>query len=242
MRVAVVTGASSGIGAELVRQLRARSWHTVGLSRRASETDEHEECDVSDRAWVDTAAAQVLERHPQIDLLVNNAGIPGRARGFVDVDPERLEQVVATNFLGNVWVTRAFLPGLGAGSHIVNVVSVAGEIADGPYSATKHAQLALSRSLAVELAPRGISVHTVKPGFVETPGFPQRGVQFGPFASKLVVDPPFVVGRILDAVDHDRREITVPRWYRPAAVLQAVAPASFARLRARFNASGGTSR
>ena len=242
MRVAVVTGASSGIGAELVRQLRLRGWRTVGLSRRPSETDEHEECDVSDRASVDAAAARVLERHPQIDLLVNDAGIPAHARGFVDVDPERLEQVVATNFLGSVWVTRAFLPGLGTGSHVVNVVSVAGEVADGPYSATKHAQLAMSRSLAVELAPRGTSVHTVKPGFVETPGFPQRGARFGPVVSRLVVDPPFVVERILHAVEHDRREITVPRWYRPAAVVQAVAPASFARLRARFNASGGTSR
>jgi NAD(P)-dependent dehydrogenase (short-subunit alcohol dehydrogenase family) len=242
VRVAVITGASSGIGAELARQLKLRGWHTVGLSRRPAETDEHEECDVSDRASVDAAAARVLERHPKIDLLVNNAGMPARARGFVDVDPERLEQTVATNFLGGVWVTRAFLPALGPGSHVVNVVSVAGEIADGPYSATKHAQLALSRTLAVELAPRGISVLTVKPGFVETPGFPQRGRRFGPFVSRLVVDPPFVAGRILDAVEHDRREITVPRWYRPAAVLQAVAPASFARLRARFNASGGTSR
>jgi NAD(P)-dependent dehydrogenase (short-subunit alcohol dehydrogenase family) len=229
--IAVVTGASSGIGAELIRGLRARGWTTVGLSRRPSEADEHEECDVADRASVDAAAARVLERHPRIDLLVNNAGIPANARGFLDVDPERLEQTVATNFLGGVWVTRAFLPGLGSGSHVVNVVSVAGEVADGPYSATKHAQLALSRSLAVELAPRGISVLTVKPGFVETPGFPQRRVRFGRLMSRLVADPPFVVGRILDGVQHDRREITVPRWYRPAAVLQALLPGTIARLR-----------
>jgi NAD(P)-dependent dehydrogenase (short-subunit alcohol dehydrogenase family) len=232
VRVAVVTGASSGIGEELVRQLRAKGWHTVGLSRRPS-GDEHEECDVSDRASVDAAAARVLERHPHIDLLVNNAGIPARAKGFVDVEPERLEQAMATNFLGSVWVVRAFLPGLGAGSHVVNVVSVAGEFADGPYSATKHAQLALSRTLAVELAPRGISVLTVKPGFVETPGFPQRRVRFGPLLSRLVVDTPFVASRIIDGIEHDRREITVPRWYRPAAVLQALMPATMARVRAR---------
>lgn len=231
-KVAVVTGASSGIGAELIRQLKAGGWTTVGLSRRPSEADEHEECDVSDRASVEAAAARVLERHPQVGLLVNNAGIPAKARGFLDVDPERLEQTVATNFLGGVWVTRAFLPALGRGSHVVNVVSVAGEVAGGPYSATKHAQLALSRSLAVELASRGISVLTVKPGFVETPGFPQRRVRFGPLVSRLVVDPPFVARRILDGVEHDRREITVPRWYRPAAVLQALAPAAVARLRA----------
>jgi NAD(P)-dependent dehydrogenase (short-subunit alcohol dehydrogenase family) len=242
MRVAVVTGASSGIGAELVRQLRARGWRTVGLSRRPSEADDHEECDVSDRASVDAAAERVLARHPRIDLLVNNAGIPALARGFLDVDPDRLELATATNFLGGVWTTRALLPGLGPGSHIVNVVSAAGEVADGPYSATKHAQLALSRSLAIELAPRGISVLTVKPGFVETPGFPQRRVRFGPLLSKLVIDPPLVARRILDAVEHDRREITVPHWYRPAAVLQAVVPGTLARLRGRFNASGRTSR
>jgi NAD(P)-dependent dehydrogenase (short-subunit alcohol dehydrogenase family) len=235
MRVAVVTGASSGIGAELIRELRARGWHTVGLSRRPSEADEHEECDVADRAYVDAAAERVLARHPRIDLLVSNAGISANAKGFVDVDPERLEQALATNFLGSVWVARAFLPGLGAGSKLVNVVSVAGLVADGPYSATKHAQLALSRSLAIELAPRGISVLTVNPGFVETPGFPQRGVRFRGPLGKLVADPPFVVSRILDGLEHDRREIIVPRWYRPAAILQALAPGTFARLRARVN-------
>jgi short-subunit dehydrogenase len=124
------------------------------------------------------------------------------------------------------------LPGLGDGSHVVNIVSVAGTVADGPYSASKHAQLAFSRSLALELASRGISVHTVNPGFVETEGFPQRE-RFGPLLGRLVVDPPFVVERVLAAVDHDRREITVPRWYRPAAWVQALAPGALATARAR---------
>jgi 2-hydroxycyclohexanecarboxyl-CoA dehydrogenase len=236
MKVAVVTGASSGIGAELVRRLKADGWHTIGLSRRPSDADEHEECDVSDRASVDAAARRVLDRHPSIDLLVSNAGMPARAKGFLDVDPERLEQAVATNFLGGVWLVRAFVPGLGRGSHLVNVVSVAGQVADGPYSATKHAQLALSRSLAVELAPRGVSVHTVNPGFIETPGFPQRGVRLGSLASKLVAEPSLVVERILAAVAHDRREITVPRWYKPAGWVQALFPSFVARVRARLSA------
>ena len=137
-----------------------------------------------------------------------------------------------TNYLGSVWVTRAFLPGLGQGSHIVNIVSVAGEVAYGPYSASKHAQLAFSRAISIELAPRGISVHTIKPGFVETPGFPQRNR--GLFVSRLAVDPPFVVTRILGAIEHDRRELTVPRWYRVAALAQAAMPAAFTRLRQTF--------
>jgi NAD(P)-dependent dehydrogenase (short-subunit alcohol dehydrogenase family) len=173
----------------------------------------------------------VLERHPGIDLLVNNAGVAARG-SFLRAPPERIEQVVRVNYLGSVWVTLALLPGLAAGSHVVNVVSVAGTVAGGPYSASKHAQLAFSRSLAVELAPRGISVHTVNPGFVETEGFPQRQ-RLGPVLGRLVVDPQFVVERLLGAVASGKREIFVPRWYRPAAWVQAFAPGTLARLRGR---------
>jgi NAD(P)-dependent dehydrogenase (short-subunit alcohol dehydrogenase family) len=214
-----------------VRQLQARGTRVVGLSRRPSAADEHEPCDVADRDAVRTAADRVLARHPQIDLLVNNAGLAARGN-FLDADPDRIEQVMRINYLGSVWTTLAFLPGLGAGSHVVNVVSVAGTVAVGPYSASKHAQLAFSRSLARELAPRGVSVHTVNPGFVETEGFPQRG-RFGRLGSRLVVQPPLVVERLLAAVEHDRREITVPRWYRPAGWVQALAPGAVARLRSK---------
>jgi NAD(P)-dependent dehydrogenase (short-subunit alcohol dehydrogenase family) len=227
VRVAVVSGASSGIGAELVRRLREKGYRTVGLSRRESEADEHETCDVADRAATEAAAARVLARHPSVDLLVCNAGI-GARRGFLTSTPEQIEQTVRTNYLGAVWTVLAFLPGLRPGSHVVNVVSVAGSFAAGPYSASKHAQLAFSRSLAVELTPHGVSVHTVNPGYVETPGFPQRS-RFGPLGVRFVVDPPLVAERLLAAVDRDRREIVVPRWYRPAGWLQAVLPGTVAR-------------
>ena len=214
-----------------MRALRARGTLVVGLSRSPSEADEHEECDVADREAVDAAAARVLERHPRIDLLVNNAGVGARGT-FLEAPPERIEQVVRVNYLGSVWATLAFLPGLGEGSHVVNLVSVAGLVAVGPYSASKHAQLAFSRSLAVELAPRGIKVHTVSPGFVETPGFPQRG-RIPRALYFLVAQPSLVAERVLDAVDRDKREIVVPRWYRPAAWLQALLPGLFATARAR---------
>ena len=237
MRVAVVTGASSGIGAALCRALRGRGRHVVGLSRSpAPDADEYEPCDVSDRAAVDAVAARVLERHPRLELLVNNAGIGGRTT-FTAADPELIEALVRTNYLGSVWCLRAFLPGLGAGSHVVNVASVAGLVAVGPYSAAKHAQVAFSRSVAVELAGRGISVHTVNPGFVETPGFPQRG-RFRGAAYRLVAQPELVVERILAAIEHDRREVVVPRWYAPSAWLQAVAPGALARLLARAGPRG----
>jgi uncharacterized protein len=229
MRVAVITGASSGIGAALCRELRLRGWLIVGLSRSpAPDADEHEACDVSDRQAVEATAARVLERHPRIDLLANNAGRAGRV-DFLTADPDTIESLIDTNYLGSVWCLRAFMPGLGPGSHVVNVVSVAGLVAVGPYSASKHAQLAFSRSVATELAPKGISVLTVNPGFVETPGFPQR--ERFKRAYRIVITPELVAQRIVEGVEHGRREIVVPRWYRPAAWAQALAPGVLARAR-----------
>jgi NAD(P)-dependent dehydrogenase (short-subunit alcohol dehydrogenase family) len=236
MRVAVVTGASSGIGAALCRRLRADGWHVVGVSRSpAPDADEHEACDVADRAALEAAAARVLERHPRLDLLVCNAGVAGR-QSFLGADPETVERTIGVNYLGAVWTLRAFRPGLGQGSHVVNVVSVAGQVAIGPYSASKHAQLAFSRSVAVELATHGVKVHTVCPGFVETPGFPQRH-RFNGLVYRVVVVPlDLVVDRIMGAIERDRREIVVPRWYLPAVWLQALIPGLFARARSRVDA------
>jgi short-subunit dehydrogenase len=238
--VAVVTGGSSGIGAALARKLAARGWHCVLLARReerlrelAAEVEgEYEVCDVSDRTAVERVAATVTARHPAIKLLVNNAGIPGRG-SFFDAEPERIEQVVRVNYLGGVWCLRAFLPALerGAPSHVVNVVSVAGAVAagtSGPYTASKHAQLAFSRVTAAQLRKRGVRVHTVLPGFAETEGFPQRGVLPG-WVGRLVIEPEEVAEQIVRAVERDRGESFVPRWYRLAALVQALAPGLLAR-------------
>lgn len=245
MQVAVVTGASSGIGAALARELTRRGWSCVLLARREDRLHalaeelacEYEVCDVADRAAVDEVAARVLERHPRIGLLVNNAGVPARA-SFLDGDPERIEQVVRTNYLGGVWCLRAFLPGLEAArpSDVVNVVSVAGTVAfppSGPYSASKHAQLAFSRTTSAALRSRGIRVHTVNPGFVETEGFPQRKVLSSAFFRRTVLDPEDVARHLADRVGEPPRETTIPRWYRWPGVLQAVAPNLVGRLIAR---------
>ncbi len=195
---------------------------------------DYEVCDVGDRDAVEAAAARIADRHRAIALLVNNAGIPGRA-GFLAADPERIVEVLRVNYLGSVWCLRAFLPGLEAAGRadVVNVVSVTGTVAyppSGPYAASKHAQLAFSRAVAAELRPRGIRVHTVLPGFVETEGFPQRAVMRNPLLRRLVVDPDLVVRRILGALEHDRRELHVPRWYRAATLAQALAPGLLSRM------------
>jgi short-subunit dehydrogenase len=173
-------------------------------------------------------------RHRSVQLLVNNAGVAGRA-SFTAIEPDRVEQLVRVNYLGAVWCLRAFLPTLeaAAGADVVNIVSVAGAVAlarAGPYSASKHAQLAFSRATALELRPRGIRVHTINPGFVETEGFPQASVLRNPLLRRLVIAPEDVARQVVRAVERDRRETFIPGWYRLAALAQAAAPGLVGRI------------
>jgi len=244
-RVAVVTGASSGIGAATARALAADGWLCVLLARReervraiaAEVGGEFEVCDVSDRGAVEAVAERVSARHPAIGLLINNAGIRGRGT-FLSAPPELIEQTVATNYLGGAWCLRAFLPALEAGapSDVVNVVSVAGTVAlalSGPYAASKHAQLAFSRSTVALLRPRGIRVHSVLPGFVETEGFPQRVRSRNRLWQRAILEPEDVARRIVAVVGREKPETTVPRWYRPLTLPASLAPGLVARLGGR---------
>ena len=249
-RIAVVTGASSGIGEATARELARRGWRCVLLARRADRLEalaaeiggEWEACDVRDRAQVDEVAARVLDRHAAVSLLVNNAGVPGRG-SFVSTSPETVERVLETNYLGGVWCSRAFLPGLRAaaasgGSHVVNVVSIAGTVAfapAGPYAAAKHAQLAFSRSLAATLRAEGIQVHSVLPGFVETEGFKPRTTLQSSLMRRFVIDSEDVARAIVEAVEKGKREITVPWFpYRFVSMFQALFPGVLARLVGRY--------
>jgi hypothetical protein len=243
-RVAVVTGASSGIGAEIARLLAARGDLCVLVARRADRLQaladelggEAEPCDVSNRAAVDAVAERILERHPRIDVLVNNAGIPGRT-SFVGGDPEVIERLIRINYLGGVWCLRAFMPGLlaAAPSDVVNVVSVSGVVAgppSGPYSASKHAQLAFSRTVAAELRRERIRVHTVKPGFTETEGFPQSWLPKR--VQRVVIGPKDVAAHVLRSLEEGRGETTVPWYYGPVGALQDVMPNVFTRVLGRL--------
>ena len=204
------------------------------LAAELGEGTDVEVCDVAERQDVERAAAAILERHPRIGLLVNNAGIPARGR-FTEVDAELIERVTKVNYLGGVWCLRAFMPGLQAAedAHVVNVVSVAGTVSfapAGPYSASKHAQLAFSRSAAALLNGSGVRVHTVLPGFVETEGFPQKAVLQSALLRRFVIDAPTVARTIANAVDRNRREVTVPWFpYRLVTIAQALMPGVVAR-------------
>ena len=245
MSIAVITGGSSGIGAATARVLTEAGWRCVllardpeRLARVAKELGaEAEQCDVADRRQVNDAVARIAERHEAIQLLVNNAGFT-KHKSFLESTPEEVEDITRTNYLGSVWALFAFLPLLEAGrpSDVVNVASVAGTVAhgsSGPYAAAKHAQLAFSRATTAELAGRGIRVHTVNPGPVETPGFPQRMLLQHRLLRHVVLTPEQVANAIVRAVERNRAEVVLPRYLRVAGAAQALAPASVARLVSR---------
>ena len=251
-RVAVITGASSGIGEATAHELARRGWRCVLLARRQDRLQavageiggEWELCDVSEREQVDAVAARILERHPAVHLLVNNAGIPARG-SFLEIEPERIEQVMAVNYLGSIWCLRAFEPGLRAaapsgGAHVVNLVSVAGTVAFAPagaYAASKHAQLAFSRSTAALLSGSGIRVHTLLPGFVETEGFPQHTKLRSPLLRRFVIEADDVASAVVSAVEKNKREVTIPWFpYRLVSIAQTIFPGLVAGAAARSTA------
>ncbi len=242
-RIAVVTGASSGIGEATARLLAHKGWQCVLVARRedrlralAEELGaEVELCDVADRDAVEAMAARILERHPAIHLLLNNAGMPARG-SYLTVDLDLVRRVIEVNYLGGVWCTRALLPGLRAAvpeAHVVNLVSVAGTTAFAPagaYAASKHAQLAFTRSLSSALLGSGIAVHAVLPGFVETEGFPQKNVLKSRLMGRFVIQPPQVAEAVLRSIEKGKGEITVPWFpYRPISIVQALSPGLVAR-------------
>ena len=176
-RVAVVTGASGGIGEATARRLAAEGFHVVVAARRRERLDALATeiggmavtLDVRDPASVAALAAVV----PVCSVLINNAGGARGLEPVAEADEEHWRWMYEVNVLGTVRVTKALLPALLASGdgHIVNLGSVAGyEVYDGGagYTAAKHAQSAVSRTLRLELLGQPIRVTEVCPGLVET--------------------------------------------------------------------------
>ena len=235
--IAVVTGASSGIGEATARRLAREPGAKLVLVARREErlrklADELSASYVAVDLTGDDAPRQVLdhvrEKHGRLDLLVNNAGAAWRAK-FGDGGWENVRRTMEVNFDAVVRLTEALLPLLreSAPSSIVNVASTAGRIArggTGAYSASKFALVGWNDSLYAEEKPNGVHVGMVLPGFISTEGFPQAELT-GRAATRWAVSTPDKAAEaIVDAGLRGRPERYVPRPYWIFAMLRIVLP------------------
>jgi NAD(P)-dependent dehydrogenase (short-subunit alcohol dehydrogenase family) len=161
MKTALVTGASRGIGKAIAGRLSAGGVNVIAHSRAQADLGSLDEIERMFAALAGT----------QLDILVNNAGV-WKASPLGETSRGRMGELIGVNLEAPFWVMQCALPLLRDGARIVNVSSVAARIAVGGgrslYGATKAALEALTRNWALELAPRGILVNAVAPGYVTT--------------------------------------------------------------------------
>jgi uncharacterized protein len=240
--VALVTGASSGIGAAIARRLAAEGRRVAlvargaeGLESLAADLDASEDrllalpADVADAGARERVVRQVHERWGHIDILVNNAGF-GRYSRVKETGRGSVDSMFQVNVNAPIHLTQLVLDGMLARrhGHVINMASLAGHIAAPPltvYAATKHAVIGFSRGLHRELRGTGVRVTVVSPGPVRT--------SFGRVASGRPVDPAKAPGgiaaervarRVSHALRRPRRELVIPAWYWPGVVLEHLFP------------------
>lgn len=239
--VAVVTGASSGIGEATAHRLaREPGAQLVLVARREERLQALAEalpcpatyvaCDVTD----DEAPARIrahveAHHHGRLTLLVNNAGASWRGT-FADGGFDNVRRTMTLNFDAVVRVTEALLPLLRASapSALVNVASTAGRVSRpgaGAYSASKFALAGWTDALYAEELPHGVHVGMVLPGFIATEGFPADELKARPHTRWVVSTPDKVAEAIVDAGPGGRAERYVPRAYGLAAAMRTVFPA-----------------
>jgi short-subunit dehydrogenase len=240
MSVAVVTGASTGIGEATARRLAREPGAELVLVARREDLLKAVAESLPCRATyvaLDLTAPDApqrvhdhLEQHHggRLDLLVNNAGAAWRG-SFEETGHANVHRHMELNFDAVVRLTEALLPLLRASSPsaIVNVASTAGRVArprTGAYSASKFALVGWTDSLYAEERPHGVHVGMVLPGFVATEGFPATELRAKATTRWMVTKPAKVAEAIYEAGPGGRAERYVPRFYAIFAVLRIVAP------------------
>ncbi len=181
-KVAIITGASRGIGAGLVAGYRKRDWAVVASARTIEPSPDPDlltvAADIADPAAAGRIVNAALKRFGRIDTLVNNAGV-FISKPFTDYTAADYATVVGVNLTGFFWLTQRIITEMATryGGHVVNVSATLAEVADSATPAvltalTKGGLAAATRSLAIEYASHGIRVNAVSPGIIQTPVHP----------------------------------------------------------------------
>ena len=173
MKTAVVTGGDSGIGRAVAERLRADGYHVATIDLNPSDDDFAHTADVTDRAQVEQVLSAIRAQLGPVTILVNAAGLDGFKR-FTDITFDEWRKVIDVNLNGVFHCTQAVLPDMiDAGwGRIVNISSSSthsGTPYMSHYVAAKSAVNGLTKSLALEYGPAGITVNAVPPGFIDTP-------------------------------------------------------------------------
>jgi NAD(P)-dependent dehydrogenase (short-subunit alcohol dehydrogenase family) len=187
VKVAIITGASQGIGAGLVAAYRRQGWNVVATARTMKPAEDPDvlalEGDIADPATADRIISGTLRRFGRIDTLINNAGVYV-SKPFTDYTAEDYAQVVGVNLGGFFWLTQRAIAEMlkQHGGHVVNVSATIAEYANSSSPAvltalTKGGLASATRSLAVEYASRGIRVNAVSPGIIQTPVHPAESYE-----------------------------------------------------------------
>jgi NAD(P)-dependent dehydrogenase (short-subunit alcohol dehydrogenase family) len=184
--VVLITGAGRGLGRAIAERFARDGFTVVAAGRTAAPLRQLAEalrdaggaavpvvCDVTDRAQVHRAMAEAEQAAGPIDVLVNNAGAAESAR-FATMPDDLWERMLSVNLTGTYHCMRAIVPGmLGRGrGTVVNIASTAGKVGfayTAAYCAAKHGVLGLTRAVALETGPRGVTVNAVCPGWIDTP-------------------------------------------------------------------------
>ncbi|HEV8163639.1 MAG TPA: SDR family oxidoreductase [Actinomycetota bacterium] len=206
-KVAVITGASQGIGAALVAAYRRRGWAVVASARTIKPSEDSDVLivagDIVDPATADRIIGGALERFGRIDTLVNNAGVY-ISKPFTDYTAADYATVVGVNLTGFFWLTQRAVAEMAAryGGHVVNVSATLAEVASSSTPAvlaalTKGGLAAATRSLATEYASLGIRVNAVSPGIIQTPAHPADSYEH----LGDLLPPLGRVGQVSDVVD-----------------------------------------
>jgi NADP-dependent 3-hydroxy acid dehydrogenase YdfG len=222
-KVAVVTGASGGIGAAVSRRLHEAGASVGLLSRRGEDLGLERglgvACDVRDRGAVKDATEAVIDRFGRLDIAVANAGV-GAYGNFLDLDPEQVEEMIDINLKGTLYTAAATLPHLidcGSGDFITlaSVAGLRGLPGESVYNASKFGQVGFTRSLDHELRERGVRATCICPGGVKTDFAIGRGRTEGDPELEQMMTADEVADVVMFALTRPRRLRILTTSFRP---------------------------
>lgn len=245
--LAIITGATGGIGQHVARRCAQRGLRTLLIARRAdrlqqlaSELAEHAPSHLLalDLTSIDTigpALSPLLDEHGPARVLVNNAGV-GQCSPFLDTPIEHERELMAVNYTAAATLIRLTLPAMlerGRG-HVINVASIAtksGPWGHSTYVAAKSALVALTHTLATEYSGRGVTFSYVNPGVIRTPFFDTTGYErVREQTLRHALPPEYAADRIVGLLDHPKLELCIPSHYRVLDWVRALSPAWVQRL------------